>query len=212
MAATSNRTIAGFLEHIWSPEAPHCVAGSTTESLDYGMVHNRALLSCREEQAQPKKILGYQQTPNFPLSYWRSNCRIGCIGKPVQGNAQKAIWDLMLFLLLPDCARMVKFLKKSIRCRINETPSYAFSRVKTHSFVKLIVTISIGVAIGVLSVGLASVTENLRRWKNFTSRCIIHDGHPHGILRAGCFHMGYSTILILLGSSLVSAPTWHTLS
>lgn len=126
MAATSNRTISGFLEHIWSPEAPHCVVGSTTESLDYGMVHNRALLSRREEQAQPKKILGYQQTPNFPVSYWRSNCRIGCIGKPVQGNAQKAIWDLMLFLLLPDCARVVKFLKKSIRCWINETPSYAF--------------------------------------------------------------------------------------
>ena len=212
MAATSNRTISGFLEHIWSPKAPHCVAGSTTESLDYGMVHNRALLSRREEQAQPKKIFGYQQTPNFPILYWRSNCRIGCIGKPVQGNAQKAIWDLMLFLLLPDCARVVNFSRRASNAGSMRRQAMLFFRVKTHSFVKLIVTISIGVAIGVLSVGLASVTENLRRWKNFTSRSIIHDGHPHGILRAGCFHMGYSTILILLGYSLVSAPTWHTLS
>ena len=31
-----------------------------SESLDYGLVHNRALLSRREEQAQPKKIFGYR--------------------------------------------------------------------------------------------------------------------------------------------------------
>ena len=72
-----------------------------------------------------------------------------------------------------------------------------------HSFLKLIVTIGIGVAIGVVSVGLASVTEALRTWKNVLARSIIHDGQPHGILRAASFHMGYSTALILLGSILV---------
>lgn len=76
-------------------------------------------------------------------------------------------------------------------------------RVKVHSFLKLIVTLFIGVAIGLLVVGLAAVTDYLRDWKNVTARSIIHDGHPHGIFRAACFHAGYTTAIVLLGSSLV---------
>lgn len=76
-------------------------------------------------------------------------------------------------------------------------------RIKRHVFIKLIVTISVGVAIGMLCVGLAIVTEALKVWKNATTRSIIHDGYPHGILRATVFHGSYSTALIILGSCIV---------
>ena len=57
---------------------------------------------------------------------------------------------------------------------------------------------------GFLSVALALCTEGLKSWKNSIARSIIHDGAPHGILRAAIFHSGYSTGLILIGSCLVS--------
>jgi chloride channel 7 len=78
--------------------------------------------------------------------------------------------------------------------------------VKVHVFIKLIITICIGVSIGVLAVGLASVTEAVRVWKNVVTRSIIHDGQPHGILRAAIFHSGHTAALTLLASCLVSMP------
>ena len=77
-------------------------------------------------------------------------------------------------------------------------------RIKVHSFLKLLVTVGIGVVLGFLAVALAVCTERLKLWKNTFARGIIHDGHPHGILRAAIFHGGYSTTLILIGSCLVS--------
>ena len=77
-------------------------------------------------------------------------------------------------------------------------------RIKVHSFLKLLVTIGIGAVLGFLAVALALCTEGLKSWKNSIARSIIHDGAPHGILRAAIFHSGYSTGLILIGSCLVS--------
>ena len=76
-------------------------------------------------------------------------------------------------------------------------------RLKLPSFFKLLVTLCIGVLVGSLAVGLASITEALKDWKNVLSRTLIHDGRPHGIMRACLFHSGYSSALILLGSALV---------
>jgi len=76
--------------------------------------------------------------------------------------------------------------------------------VKVHSFLKLLVTVGIGAVLGFLAVALALCTEGLKSWKNAIARGIIHDGAPHGILRAAIFHGGYSTTLILIGSCLVS--------
>lgn len=75
--------------------------------------------------------------------------------------------------------------------------------IKIHSFLKLLVTLFIGIFVGTLAVGLASFTEALKSWKNIVSRTLIHDGLPHGIMRAALFHSGYSAALILLGSALV---------
>ena len=72
-----------------------------------------------------------------------------------------------------------------------------------HSFLKLLVTVGIGAVLGFLAVALALCTEGLKSWKNSIARGIIHDGAPHGILRAAIFHSGYSTGLILIGSCLV---------
>ena len=72
-----------------------------------------------------------------------------------------------------------------------------------HSFLKLLVTISIGAVLGFLAEGLAVCTEGLKTWKNSIARGLIHDGAPHGILRATFFHCSYSTGLILIGSCLV---------
>ena len=71
---------------------------------------------------------------------------------------------------------------------------------------KLLVTVGIGAVLGFLAVALAICTEALKSWKNGVARGIIHDGAPHGILRAAIFHSGYSTSLILIGSCLVSMP------
>ena len=73
-----------------------------------------------------------------------------------------------------------------------------------HSFVKLLVTVGIGIVLGFLAVALALCTEGLKSWKNSIARGIIHDGAPRGILRAAIFHCGYSTGLILIGSCMVS--------
>ncbi len=79
-----------------------------------------------------------------------------------------------------------------------------------HSFLKLLVTVGIGAVLGFLAVALALCTEGLKSWKNSIARGIIHDGAPHGILRAAIFHSGYSTGLILIGSCLVSSTHMHT--
>ena len=79
-----------------------------------------------------------------------------------------------------------------------------------NSFLKLLVTVGIGTVLGFLAVGLAICTETLKTWKNTTARGIIHDGAPHGILRAALFHCGYSTVLILIGSCLVGLEHMST--
>ncbi len=81
-----------------------------------------------------------------------------------------------------------------------------------HSFLKLLVTVGIGAVLGFLAVALALCTEGLKSWKNSIARGIIHDGAPHGILRAAIFHSGYSTGLILIGSCLVSFTLMHACS
>ena len=88
--------------------------------------------------------------------------------------------------------------------QVSEQRSGMACRIKVHSFLKLLVTVGIGCVLGFLAVGLAICTETLKTWKNTTARGIIHDGAPHGIFRATLFHCGYSTVLILVGSCLVS--------
>lgn len=68
---------------------------------------------------------------------------------------------------------------------------------------KLLVTIAIGLTLGVLAVGLAIGTETLINQKNYLLRTIIHDGHPLGVLRAALFHVAYSVCLVVFGASLV---------
>ena len=68
---------------------------------------------------------------------------------------------------------------------------------------KLCVTMAIGLTVGVLAVGLAIGTESLINMKNLTTRHIIHDGHPFGVVRAALFHVTFSIFLVLIGSALV---------
>ena len=76
-------------------------------------------------------------------------------------------------------------------------------RIKPYTLVKLAVTVTIGVSVGVLAVGLAVCTEAVIKWKNEHTRHIIHDGHSFGVLRAALFHCAFSVALVLLGSSYV---------
>lgn len=81
--------------------------------------------------------------------------------------------------------------------------SYTCRRVKPYTCVKLGVTIAIGLTVGLLAVGLAVGTENLIIFKNDVARQIIHDGRPLGVLRAALFHIAFSVVLVLIGSSMV---------
>lgn len=57
------RKFYNSLQQLGIPEKASEAPQNYSESLDYGLVHNRALLSRREEQAQPKKIFGYRLLP-----------------------------------------------------------------------------------------------------------------------------------------------------
>ena len=69
--------------------------------------------------------------------------------------------------------------------------------------VKLLATFFIGIVTGAAGAGLAAAQERLYHTKNNAAREIIHDGLPHGILRAFVFHLAYTETLVLIGASLV---------
>ena len=69
--------------------------------------------------------------------------------------------------------------------------------------VKLLATFFIGLVTGAAGAGLAAAQERLYHTKNNAAREIIHDGLPHGILRAFVFHLAYTETLVLIGASLV---------
>lgn len=80
-------------------------------------------------------------------------------------------------------------------------------RIRPYTLVKLCVTILIGVTVGVLAVGLALGTEKIIGFKNEVARRIIHDGRPLGVLRAALFHIGFSSALVIVGSTMVCLTT-----
>lgn len=85
----------------------------------------------------------------------------------------------------------------------------AVCRVKAVTVVKLLATFFIGLVTGAAGAGLAAAQEHLYHTKNNAAREIIHDGLPHGILRAFVFHLAYTETLVLIGASLVRAEPPH---
>ncbi len=77
------------------------------------------------------------------------------------------------------------------------------SRVKATTVVKLLATFMIGIITGAAGASLAAAQERMYHAKNNAAREIIHDGLPHGILRAFFFHLAYTEALVLIGASLV---------
>ena len=146
------------------------------ESLDFAAIYNRPHRLRLEQDSKPATILG-------------------CVV-----FAPHMLVNHMLGLLrcMPTLHALIRPSKRLLVAYLR--------RIKIHSFIKLLITLSIGVLVGCLAVGLASVTEALKEFKNATSRAFIHDGRSYGILRATLFHSGYSAALILVGSALVRCP------
>ncbi|KAK9831020.1 hypothetical protein WJX74_000332 [Apatococcus lobatus] len=86
----------------------------------------------------------------------------------------------------------------------NPPPQLSFCGVKAVTVVKLLATFLIGIVTGAAGAGLAAAQERLYHTKNNAAREIIHDGLPHGILRAFVFHLAYTETLVLIGASLVT--------
>jgi hypothetical protein len=77
-----------------------------------------------------------------------------------------------------------------------------FGRIKPYTIVKSFVTLAIAVSVGLLTVGLAIVTEFGVVWKNHMVRRILHDAADNNFLRAIAFHVVFSNILVLIGATL----------
>ena len=80
--------------------------------------------------------------------------------------------------------------------------------IKPYTVVKQLVTVLIGVIIGLLAVGLTLATEAVTTWKNHRVRAVIHAdtfaqtptlGFALGVL----FHMAFSGTLALAGAGVV---------
>ncbi|KAK9797036.1 hypothetical protein WJX73_002454 [Symbiochloris irregularis] len=82
------------------------------------------------------------------------------------------------------------------------SPALIF-KIKRQTFLKLLATLTIGVLVGVMAVGMAICTENILAWKNAFIRQVIHDGHPFGIVRGCLVHVTFSVILTLAGCLMV---------
>ena len=88
-------------------------------------------------------------------------------------------------------------------------------RLKPHTIVKCITTVVIGLVVGLLAVALGRITETTIVWKNTLLRSIVHSPDysiEWGMCLAALFHVSYSILLVVIGSSLV-CPTsvkWHS--
>ena len=76
---------------------------------------------------------------------------------------------------------------------------------------KQLVTVVIGVIVGLLAVALTLATEAVTTWKNHRTRAIIHaealDVNTSGFALGMLFHMAFSATLALLGAGVVRAWT-----
>jgi H+/Cl- antiporter ClcA len=71
--------------------------------------------------------------------------------------------------------------------------------------VKSLVTLAIAISVGLLTVGLAVVTEYGVSWKNHVVRHMLHAPGQYQLLRAAVFHVAFSNALVLFGAALVSS-------
>ena len=74
---------------------------------------------------------------------------------------------------------------------------------------KCITTVVIGLVVGLLAVALGRITETTIVWKNTLLRSIVHSPDysiEWGMCLAALFHVSYSVLLVIIGSSLV-CPT-----
>ena len=72
---------------------------------------------------------------------------------------------------------------------------------------KCITTVVIGLLVGLLAVALGRITETTIVWKNTLLRSIVHSPDysiEWGMCLAALFHVSYSVLLVIIGSSLVS--------
>ena len=79
-------------------------------------------------------------------------------------------------------------------------------RLKPHTIVKCITTVVTGLLVGLLAVALGRITETTIVWKNTLLRSIVHGpGYSlqWGMFLGTAFHVGYSVLLVIFGSSLV---------
>ena len=79
-------------------------------------------------------------------------------------------------------------------------------RLKPHTIVKCITTVVTGLLVGLLAVALGRITETTIVWKNTLLRSIVHGpGYSlqWGMFLGTAFHVGYSVLLVIIGSSLV---------
>ena len=87
-------------------------------------------------------------------------------------------------------------------------------RLKPHTIVKCITTVVTGLLVGLLAVALGRITETTIVWKNTLLRSIVHGpGYSlqWGMFLGTAFHVGYSVLLVIIGSSLVcsGSPILH---
>ena len=71
---------------------------------------------------------------------------------------------------------------------------------------KCITTVVIGLLVGLLAVALGRITETTIVWKNTRLRSIVHSPDysiEWGMCLAALFHVSYSVLLVVVGSSLV---------
>ncbi|BDA43410.1 probable chloride channel protein D at N-terminal half [Coccomyxa sp. Obi] len=83
--------------------------------------------------------------------------------------------------------------------------------VKPYTIVKCLVTVIIGLLVGLLAVGLSRLTEGVITYKNTLLRGLIHSTEhlEVGVFLAMLVHVVYSVVLVIIGSALVQywAPT-----
>ena len=85
--------------------------------------------------------------------------------------------------------------------------------IKPYTVVKQLVTVVIGVIVGLLAVALTLATEAVTTWKNHRTRAIIHadalDVNTSGFALGMLFHMAFSATLALLGAGVVRASNYE---
>lgn len=64
-------------------------------------------------------------------------------------------------------------------------------------------TLGIAISVGLLTVGLAVVTEYGVNWKNHYVRSLLRAPGQYQFLRAAGFHVAFSNALVLFGAALV---------